>query len=66
MKNDEKEKQDSRVKTRKGQSRVETKNFRSLMGEANERMKGQQLNSIRSIYEVLTPSKINKSEPFIQ
>ena len=49
----EKKKNDSRVKTRKGGLEQKRENFWSLMGEENRKMKGQWPNSIWSLYEVL-------------
>ena len=53
-------------KPEKGSLEQKWENFQRLAGGANRRMKGQRSDSIRSIYEVLTPFKIDKSEPPIQ
>ena len=58
-------KNDSRVKTRKGSLELKQENFRSLIGEANRRMKGQRSDSIRILYEVLYPFQNQKFEPFV-
>ena len=50
-----KEKHDSRVKTRKGQSRVKIRNFWRLTSKTNRKIKRQQPNGAQSIYEVLNP-----------
>ena len=50
-----KEKCDSRVKTRKDWLEQKRENFQRFVGRANRRMKRQQPDSIRSIYEVLNP-----------
>ena len=55
IKKNENEKNDSRVKTRKGSLEQQQENFWSLMGEANRRMKGQWPNSIWNLYKVFYP-----------
>ena len=55
---------DSRVKTRKG-SLEQKQKFWRLTGGANERMKGQRPDSIRSLYEVLYPFQNQKIEPSV-
>ena len=57
MKKDENEKRknDSRVKIRKGSLEQKRENFQRLVGRANRKMKGQGPDSIRILYEVLYP-----------
>ena len=55
-------KNDSRVKTWKGSLEQKWENFWSLMGEANGKMKRQQPDSIRILYEVLYPFQDQKFE----
>ena len=53
-------------KPKKGSLEQKWENSQRLTGKANRRMKGQRPDNIRSIYEVFTPSKVDKSKPSIQ
>ena len=70
MKNEErrkngKKKHDSRVKTRKGQSRAETIKFLKTYGWNKQKNEGQRPDSIRNLYEVIYPSQNQKFELFV-
>ena len=61
-----KKKHDSRVKTRKGQSRAETTNFfLKTHGWNKQKNEGQRSDSIRNLYEVIYPSQNQKFELFV-
>ena len=65
MKKKEKRKNDSRVKTRKGGLEQKRENFQRLMAGTNKRMKGQQPDNTRSLYEVLYPFQNQKFKPSV-
>ena len=53
-------------KLEKGSLEQKRENFRSLIGEANERIKGQRPDSIRILYEVFYHLKNQKVELLVQ
>ena len=57
---------DSRVKTRKGGLEQKRENFQRLMAGTNKRMKGQQPDNTRSLYEVLYPFQNQNLNPLFQ
>ena len=48
------------MKTRKGSLEQKRKKFQRLMGGVNRRMKGQRLDNIQSLFEVLNPFQNRK------
>ena len=63
----ERKKRDSRVKTRKGQSRAETRKFSKTHGQSNkkEERKGNDQTAFEAFIRSSTPFEIEKFEPSI-